>query len=104
MKPKRKIFFPLTSRAYYGRMKVLLKELQEHPDIDLQIICTGALLVDRYGEKVLEDLEASGFKIQKKILKKKKKKKKKKKVKRKKKKEKKKKKKKFLKKSKSERI
>ncbi|KKT78813.1 MAG: UDP-N-acetyl-D-glucosamine 2-epimerase, UDP-hydrolysing [Candidatus Giovannonibacteria bacterium GW2011_GWC2_44_8] len=49
-------------------MKVLLKELQEHPDIDLQIICTGALLVDRYGEKVLEDLEASGFKIQEKIL------------------------------------
>ena len=29
---KRKICFPITSRAYYGRSQLLIKKLHAHPD------------------------------------------------------------------------
>ena len=40
---KRKICFPITSRAYYGRSQLLLKKLQSHPGIDLKLMLGGAI-------------------------------------------------------------
>ena len=32
---KRRVCFPITSRAYYGRSQLLLHKLQSHPDLTI---------------------------------------------------------------------
>src|SRR5436190_11642420 len=60
---KRRICFPITSRAYYGRSQLLLKELQEHPGIELELMLGGSILLDKYSRHVAADIEAGGFTI-----------------------------------------
>jgi GDP/UDP-N,N'-diacetylbacillosamine 2-epimerase (hydrolysing) len=60
---KRRICFPLTSRAYYGRSQLLLRKLHEHPDVDLELMLGGAILLDKYSRHVADDIERSGFTI-----------------------------------------
>ena len=59
----RRICFPLTSRAYYGRSQLLLRKLHEHPDVDLALMLGGALLLDKYSRHVADDIEKGGFTI-----------------------------------------
>src|SRR5580765_1558590 len=56
---KRRICFPITSRAYYGRSQLLLKKLQEHPDVDLELMLGGSILLDKYSRHIA----AGGFTI-----------------------------------------
>jgi GDP/UDP-N,N'-diacetylbacillosamine 2-epimerase (hydrolysing) len=60
---KRRICFPITSRAYYGRSQLLLKKLHEHPDIELEIMLGGSILLDKYSGHIADDIEAGGFTI-----------------------------------------
>ena len=60
---KRRICFPITNRAYYGRSQLLLRKLQAHPGIDLELILGGSILLDKYSRHVSEDIEAAGFTI-----------------------------------------
>jgi UDP-hydrolysing UDP-N-acetyl-D-glucosamine 2-epimerase len=60
---KRRICFPITSRAYYGRSQLLLRMLQAHPRIDLELILGGSILLDKYSRHIAEDIEAGGFAI-----------------------------------------
>src|SRR6266404_6242741 len=60
---KRRICFPITSRAYYGRSQLLLKKLQEHPDVDLELMLGGSILLDKYSRHIADDIEAGGFTI-----------------------------------------
>src|SRR5579872_5543749 len=60
---KRRICFPITSRAYYGRSQLLLKKLQEHPAVDLELMLGGSILLDKYSRHVTDDIEAGGFTI-----------------------------------------
>ena len=64
MAAKRKICFPITSRAYYGRSQLLLKKLQSHPDIELKLMLGGAILLDKYSKHVSDDIAAGGFEIE----------------------------------------
>ena len=62
MKNKKKIAVVLVDRANYGRLKPVMIEMRERPDIELQIVCTGTMLLDRFGfakKNVISD----GFKI-----------------------------------------
>src|SRR5262249_53118668 len=59
----RRICFPLTSRAYYGRSQLLLRKLHEHPNVDLELMLGGALLLDKYSRHVSEDIAKGGFTI-----------------------------------------
>jgi len=59
----RRICFPLTSRAYYGRSQLLLRKLHEHPKIDLELMLGGALLLDKYSRHVADDIAKGGFTI-----------------------------------------
>ncbi len=63
---KKKICVVVASRANYGRVKYLLKELKKSKNIDLNIIASASLLLFRYG-KAVDILEKDGFKIYKKI-------------------------------------
>ena len=58
----RKICVVLVNRANYGRMKPVMSELKANKSFELQIICAGSMLLDRFGqaEKVVE---ADGFQV-----------------------------------------
>src|SRR5262245_58291507 len=60
---KRRVCFPLTSRAYYGRTQLLIQKLHDHPGIDLQLMLGGAILLDKYSRHIADDIEKSGFAI-----------------------------------------
>ncbi len=60
---KRRVCFPITSRAYYGRSQLLLKKLQEHPGIELELMLGGSILLDKYSRHIADDIEAGGFTI-----------------------------------------
>ena len=60
---KRRVCFPLTSRAYYGRTQLLIQKLHDHPGIDLQLMLGGAILLDKYSQHIADDIERSGFAI-----------------------------------------
>lgn len=60
---KRRICFPITSRAYYGRSQLLIRMLHEHPDIELELMLGGAILLDKYSRHIADDIEAGGFAI-----------------------------------------
>src|SRR4029077_20039150 len=60
---RRRVCFPLTNRAYYGRSQLLLKKLQEHPDVDLELMLGGSILLDKYSQHIADDIEAGGFSI-----------------------------------------
>ena len=60
---KRRICFPITSRAYYGRSQLLIKQLHAHPDIELELMLGGSILLDKYSRHIADDIEAGGFTI-----------------------------------------
>jgi UDP-hydrolysing UDP-N-acetyl-D-glucosamine 2-epimerase len=60
---KRKICFPITNRAYYGRSQLLLRKLQAHPDVDLKLMLGGSILLDKYSRHIADDIAAGGFDI-----------------------------------------
>jgi len=60
---KRKICFPITSRIHYARQKHLLKLLNEHPDIELQLIIGGSVTLEKYGQQFMPEIKNSGIKI-----------------------------------------
>src|SRR3989344_43215 len=68
MPAKRKICFPILSRAYYARMKLLLLALHEHAAFEPQVILGGSIMLGRYGEKALADIESSNFNIKERLL------------------------------------
>ena len=52
----------LVDRANYGRMKPVMQELKAHPDINLQLVVTGTMLLERFGNAV-DVVEADGFRV-----------------------------------------
>lgn len=62
----RKICVVVASRANYGRVKSVLTAIKNHPDLELQLIVSASMLLDRYGNAV-EVVEKDGFHPDKKI-------------------------------------
>src|SRR5689334_9996350 len=60
---KRRICFPITSRAYYGRSQLLIRKLHAHPEIELELMLGGSILLDKYSRHIADDIEAGGFNI-----------------------------------------
>ena len=60
---KRRICFPITSRAYYGRSQLLLRKLHEHPGVELELMLGGSILLDKYSRHVADDIRDGGFTI-----------------------------------------
>ena len=57
---KRKICVVVASRANYGRVKYLMKAIQSHPDLELQLIVGASTLLERFG-KAINVIKADGF-------------------------------------------
>ncbi len=62
----RKICVVVASRANYGRVKSVMTAIKNHPDLELQLIISGSMLLDRYGNAV-DVVEEDGFHPDKKI-------------------------------------
>ena len=67
MNSKRKIAVVITARASYSRIKSALRAIQMHPDLELQLVVAGSLLLDRYG-KAADNIEKDGFTINEKVF------------------------------------
>src|SRR5262245_28333328 len=59
----RRICFPITSRAYYGRSQLLIKKLHNDPRVELELMLGGSILLDKYSRHIADDIEAGGFTI-----------------------------------------
>lgn len=62
----RKICVVVASRANYGRVKYLLKAINEHPKLELQLIVGASVLLYRFGNAI-KVIENDGFKPVRKI-------------------------------------
>src|SRR5215510_5300835 len=60
---KRRICFPITNRAYYGRSQLLIRKLHSHPSLELELMLGGSILLDKYSRHIADDIEKSGFAI-----------------------------------------
>lgn len=58
---RRKICVVLVDRANYGRLKPVMKALTRRPEIELQIIAAGTMVLERFGLAV-EGMKRDGFK------------------------------------------
>ncbi len=59
---KRKICVVVTARPSYSRIKTALRSIEDHPDLELQLVVAASALLDRYGTAV-NYIEDDGFKI-----------------------------------------
>lgn len=66
MSTLKKICVVVTARPSYSRIKTALKAIQEHPDLELQLVIAASALLDRYGTAV-NYIEKDGFKISSKV-------------------------------------
>tara|TARA_R110002050_G_scaffold300567_1_gene470558 strand:- start:8059 stop:9216 length:1158 start_codon:yes stop_codon:yes gene_type:complete len=64
---KRKICVVVTARPSYSRIKTALKAIQEHPDLELQLVVAASALLDRYGSAV-NYIKKDGFEITAKVF------------------------------------
>ena len=63
---KKKICVAITNRTNYSKLKYVLLELQKHNSIEIKIVASSSILLEKYG-KAYRDIENDGFIIDKKI-------------------------------------
>lgn len=63
---KKKVCVVVASRANYARIKYVMKAIQEHPDLELQVIVGASTLLYRFG-KAIDVIQSDGFPIDRKI-------------------------------------
>lgn len=66
-KNKRKICVVITARPSYSRIKTALIAIQEHQNLQLQLVVAGSALLDRYGTAA-DYIERDGFTINEKVF------------------------------------
>lgn len=62
MSNTRKICVVITARPSYSRVKSALRAIDNHPNLELQLVVAGSALLDRYGSAVAY-IEKDGFEI-----------------------------------------
>lgn len=63
----RKIAVVVTARPSYSRVKTVLKAIQDHPHLELQLIVAASALLERYGSAI-NYIENDGFEIAAKVF------------------------------------
>jgi len=59
---RRKICVVLVDRANYGRMKPVMRAIQQHPELELQVLAAGTMVLERFNQPV-ELVRADGFPV-----------------------------------------
>jgi UDP-hydrolysing UDP-N-acetyl-D-glucosamine 2-epimerase len=52
----------LVDRANYGRMKPVMRAIQQHPELELQVLAAGTMVLERFNQPV-ELVRADGFPV-----------------------------------------
>jgi UDP-hydrolysing UDP-N-acetyl-D-glucosamine 2-epimerase len=60
--PSRKVCVVLVDRANYGRLKPVMRAVADHPDIEMQVVAAGTMVLGRFGRPV-EVVRADGFRV-----------------------------------------
>src|SRR4026209_547209 len=59
---KRRICVLVTARPSYSRIRSALRAIQDHPDLELQLVVAASALLERYGNAI-HSIERDGFPI-----------------------------------------
>ena len=59
---KRKVCVLVTARPSYSRIKTALRAIQDHPDLELQLVVAASALLERYGHAI-RSIEHDGFHV-----------------------------------------
>ena len=62
----KKILVVLVDRANYGRIKPVMAAIENDSELELEVLCTGTMLLPRFG-KVVDIVETDGFNVVSKI-------------------------------------
>lgn len=62
----RRVCVVITARPSYSRIKTALRAIDEHPDLELQLVVAASALLDRYGSAI-KYIEEDGFEIVEKV-------------------------------------
>lgn len=62
MSNKRRLCVAITARPSYSRIRTALAALAAGADVDVQVLCSGSALLDRYG-RVVDLIRADGFSV-----------------------------------------
>lgn len=60
MSEKRRVCVVLVDRANYGRLKPVMRSVAAHPALELQVICAGTMVLERFDQPV-RVVRADGF-------------------------------------------
>ena len=60
--PKRKICVVVTARPSYSRIRTALRAIEQHPQLELQLVVAASALLERYGNAI-QAIERDGFPI-----------------------------------------
>ncbi len=52
----------LVDRANYGRLKPVMEAISQHPELELVVICSGTMVLDRF-DRPVKVVEQDGFKV-----------------------------------------
>ncbi len=58
----RKVCVVLVDRANYGRLKPVMKAIVDHPDLELQVVAAGTMVLERFHQPV-EIVRRDGFQV-----------------------------------------
>lgn len=64
---KRKVCVVITARPSYSRIKTALRAIDDHPNLELQLVVAGSAVLDRYGN-ASKIIQKDGFVIKEKIF------------------------------------
>ncbi|HMJ62031.1 MAG TPA: UDP-N-acetylglucosamine 2-epimerase, partial [Bryobacteraceae bacterium] len=59
---QRKVCVVLVDRANFGRLKPVMEAIRDHPELELQSIAAGTMVLERFGRPV-ELVKASGLAV-----------------------------------------
>src|SRR5579862_3543767 len=62
MSRRRKVCVVLVDRANYGRLKPVMREIADHPALELQVVVAGTMVLARFGRPV-DVVRWDGFRI-----------------------------------------
>ena len=58
----RKICVVLVDRANYGRLKPVMRAIANHPDLELQVVAAGTMVLERF-DRPVDVVRRDGFKV-----------------------------------------
>src|SRR5262245_33226098 len=59
---RRKVCVVLVDRANYGRLKPVMRAIADHPDLELQVLAAGTMVLERFDQPV-RVARADGFRV-----------------------------------------